>query len=159
MSIAVRGALFIILVACVAAIVLRRPSASTDANGWVKSGDGKLTMLVPGKSSPPIGSIEGDLQVLAQLRKAGADLTKPTEVNYYMYFPDSVTADHAADSTRTLTWEAEVRSGQGRTQWLCLATTTMVPDRVAILEATKRFVSITKSLGGDYDGWEAAVTK
>jgi hypothetical protein len=32
-----------------------------------------------------IGSLEGDRQVLVQLRRAGADLTKPTEVNFYPY--------------------------------------------------------------------------
>jgi hypothetical protein len=30
-----------------------------------------------------IGCLEGDRQVLAQLRKAGSDLSKPTEINYY----------------------------------------------------------------------------
>lgn len=32
-----------------------------------------------------IGSLEGDRQVLVQLRRAGADLTKFTEVNFYLY--------------------------------------------------------------------------
>jgi hypothetical protein len=34
----------------------------------------------------------------------------------------------------------------------------MIPEKTAIFSATKRFSELSKSLGGDYDGWEAAVT-
>jgi hypothetical protein len=142
MSIALKGALLVAIIACVAAIVLRRTRAVTVS-----------------KLAGPIGSEAGDLQVLQQLRAAGADLTKATEVDYYMYFADSATAARAADSVRAAGFEGEVRSGRGRTEWLCLATGTMVPDTTAIFAATKRFRELTKSLSGDYDGWEAAVTK
>ncbi|HEV7704483.1 MAG TPA: ribonuclease E inhibitor RraB [Gemmatimonadaceae bacterium] len=142
MSIAIKGALVVILIACVAAIVLRRNRAITVS-----------------KMAGPIGSEAGDLQVLQQMRGAGADLTKATEVNYYMYFADSTTAARAADSVRASGFEAEVRSGRGRTEWLCLATKTMVPDTFAIFASTKRFSELSKSLSGKYDGWEAEVTK
>ena len=142
MSIALKGALFVILVACVAAVVLRRNRAVTVS-----------------KLAGPIGSEAGDMQVLQQLREAGADLTKATEVNYYMYFPDSATAARAADSVRAFGFEAEVRDGRGRTEWLCLATKNMIPEKTAIFAGTKQFSELSKSLGGEYDGWEAAATK
>jgi hypothetical protein len=142
MSIALKGALVVILIACVAAFMLRR------------NRDVMVASL-----AGPIGSEAGDLQVLQQLRNAGADLTKATEVNYYMYFADSATAARAADSSRAFGFDAEVRDGRGRSQWLCLATKNMIPEKTAIFAATKRFSELSKSLGGDYDGWEAAVTK
>ncbi|MDQ2766019.1 MAG: ribonuclease E inhibitor RraB [Gemmatimonadota bacterium] len=142
MSTALKGALFVILIACVAAVVLRRTHFTNVSH-----------------QAGPIGSAAGGLQVLQQLREAGADLTKPTEVNYYLYFSDSGTAARAADSVRAFGFEAEVRSGRGRTQWLCLATNNMIPDTTAIFAATKKFSELTKRLGGDYDGWEAEGTK
>lgn len=135
-----RAALLIIVLACAAVIAWRHTQASGDSGEWVRSE-------------------HGDTQALAQLQKTGADLSKATEVNYYLYFPDSITAERAADSARAATWEAEVRSGRGRTEWLCLATSNVIPDQTTIRAATERFAALTKSLGGRYDGWEAAVTK
>jgi hypothetical protein len=100
MSIAFKGTLLVILIACVAALVLRRNRAV------------KVASL-----AGPIGSEAGDLQVLLKLHDAGADLTKATEVNYYMYFADSATAARAADSSRAFGFDAEVRDGRGRAQW------------------------------------------
>lgn len=141
MSIALKGTLVVILIAGVAAVVLRR--------------DRFVNVPITG----PMDSPTSDKQVLQQLENAGADLTKATEVNYYMYFPDSVTAARAADSARVFGFEAEVRSGRGSAQWLCLATKDMIPDTTAIFATTRKFSGLTKSLRGEYDGWEAALTK
>jgi hypothetical protein len=141
MSIALKSALLVLLVACVAAIMLRR--------------DRFVNVPIAGSMNAPAS----DKQVLQQLRKAGADLTKATEVNYYLYFPDSVTASHAADSARAFGFDAEVRDGRGRAEWLCLATKNMIPDTIAIFAATKELSDLTRSLHGEYDGWEAALTK
>lgn len=138
MSIAGRGALFIVLVACVAAIVLRRPSASTSNDDWVSSD-------------------KGEIPALDRLEKSGVDLSKPTEINYYLYFSDSVTAAKAADSARAAKWEAEVL--RGRSGWTCQATKTMVLERAAILDATMRVSAIATSLGGTYNRWEVAITR
>ena len=54
-------------------------------------------------SPPPIrvGSAEADAQTMRALRDAGADLTKPTELRFYLYFATREVADAAADSART----------------------------------------------------------
>jgi hypothetical protein len=106
-----------------------------------------------------IGSLEGDQQVLAQLRKAGADLSKPTEVNYYLYFQDRRAADSAAAHIGPGPLAASVRRAADDSAWLCLVTGTMVPSEEAIRAYTTRLVEVAKTYQGEYDGWEAALTK
>jgi hypothetical protein len=114
----------------------------------------------PAASAPlAIGSAAADSETLAALRAAGADLTKATEVNYYLYFPTQAQAERAADSARTPLFTTEVRPGADGKSWLCLATATMVPTEAAIRAATERLHALAISLGGEYDGWEAAVTR
>jgi hypothetical protein len=110
-------------------------------------------------ASPSIGSADADAQTLRALRNAGADLTKATEVNYYLYFPTREAADRAAEASRSSVFASEVRRGGDGTNWLCLATANMVPSDSAIRAASERFQGVAASLGGEYDGWEAALTK
>lgn len=107
----------------------------------------------------PIGSVEGDAQVLQALREAGADLTKETEVNFYLYFPTRDSAVRAAESHHTPGFTATVDQGADGKTWLCRISGTMVPSEAAIRSAGERLQALASSLGGEYDGWEAAVTK
>ena len=106
-----------------------------------------------------IGSLEGDQQVLTQLREAGADLSKATEVNYYLYFRDRQAADSAAAHVGAGPLAASVRRAADDSAWLCLVTGQMVPSQEAIRTYTKRLFELAKTYRGEYDGWEAAVTK
>lgn len=135
MSVLGKGLLLVILIACLAAIVLRRTGASAVVD------DG-------------LAADQLDLQLLAKARKAGADLSKPAEVSYYLYFPDSASAARAAGAIRTADWETEVLSGRGRTEWACLATRTMLLNSSLVEETSKRFASVTASLGGHNQRWE-----
>ena len=109
--------------------------------------------------SAPIGSAEADAQVLRALREAGADLTKETEVNFYLYFPIRDSAVRAAESDHTPGFTATVDQGADGKTWRCLISGTMVPSEAAIRTASVRLQALASSLGGEYDGWEAAVTK
>ena len=106
-----------------------------------------------------IGSLEGDRQVLAQMRKAGADLSKPTEVNFYLYFGARDAAESAAVHAPTASMKATVRPGASRWPWLCLVSGQMIPDEAAIRSEVARLMALAKQYGGEYDGWEAAITK
>ncbi|MEP6835722.1 MAG: ribonuclease E inhibitor RraB [Gemmatimonas sp.] len=107
----------------------------------------------------PIGSLEGDRQVLQQLLQAGADLSKPTEVNYYLYYQDRAAADSAAARGSSAPLVASVQRAADNSAWLCLVTGTMVPSESNIRAHTTRLVALAQATGGQYDGWEAAVTK
>jgi hypothetical protein len=90
MSIVVKGALFVIVAACIAAIMLRRTRGS--------SADPEITGSVT--------SEHGEIAALDALRKAGNDVTKPTEVTYYLDFPDADSAKRAADAVHW--WGSQV---------------------------------------------------
>lgn len=116
-----------------------------------------MTRLAAGMGS--IGSLEGDRQVLAELLKAGADLSKATEVNYYLYFQEQHAADSAAAHAGSGPLTATVRRAGDDSAWLCLVSGQMVPTEAAIHAHTLRLVDLAKAYGGEYDGWEAAVTR
>jgi hypothetical protein len=107
----------------------------------------------------PIGSLESDRQTLVALRDAGADLTKPTEVNFYLYFPTQAAAADAASQAQTPELPARVMPAADGKAWLCFVSGTMVPSESAIRAASARLQAVASALGGDYDGWEAAVSQ
>ena len=104
-----------------------------------------------------LGSLEADQRVLAALHDAGADLTKVTEVNFYLYFHDRAAADAAALDASTPPLTATVREGADSASWLCYVTGQMVPSEDAIHAASERLADVARRHGGEYDGWEAAV--
>ena len=106
-----------------------------------------------------VGSLEGDRQVLAQMREAGADLSKPTEINFYLYFNDRATAERAKTEAGDGSLTATVRPGANSDTWLCLVSGTMIPDEATIHAIVVRLLGVAQRHGGDYDGWEAAITK
>lgn len=106
----------------------------------------------------PVGSLDGDRRTLEALRDAGADLTRPTEVSFYLYLPTEQAARRAAEQGATPELRGTVRVGADGTAWLCLLTGEMVPTEASIRAASTRLELLASSLGGEYDGWEAAVT-
>lgn len=107
----------------------------------------------------PIGSLEADRQTLGALHEAGADLTKATEVNFYLYFPTEAAAADAAAQAQTPELPARVVPAADGKAWLCFVSGTMVPTEPAIHAASARLLAVATALGGDYDGWEAAVSQ
>jgi hypothetical protein len=107
----------------------------------------------------PIGSLEGDRQVLEQLRRAGANLSKPTEVNYYLYFKDREAADSAAAEAGNVELKATVQRAADNSAWLVLVSGNMIPTEAAIHANTTRLLALAHAHGGEYDGWEAALEK
>lgn len=111
------------------------------------------------QATAAIGSLEADQQTLRALRDAGANLTKPTEVNFYLYFHERAGADSAAAQAGTQELTASVQRAADNSAWLCLVTGTIVPSETAIRQASTRLQAVAAAHGGEYDGWEAAVTK
>jgi hypothetical protein len=123
---------------------------------WSRRG-GQINMIEAGKGT--IGSLEGDQQVLEQMRKAGADLTKPTDVIFYLYFKDRQAADSAAAHAGEGPLVATVQRAADDSAWLCLVRGEMVPTEAAIHAHAVRLLALAQAHGGEYDGWEAAVVK
>ncbi len=94
-----------------------------------------------------------DASVLVQLRKAGSNLSKQHAVEFFLYFPTQAIAEHAAEQIRDDGFQVQVRPGSTGKDWLCFATKEMLPDLLALQKIRTEFETLSKSLGGEYDGW------
>jgi hypothetical protein len=108
-------------------------------------------------SNQPVNAGDPDQQVLEQLRAAGSDLSKPHEMEFYLYFPSEQAAEQAGLKLETEGFDGEVRSAPDRNAWLCLVYRQMVPERAKLAALRKRFNMLTRELGGEYDGWETKI--
>src|SRR5690349_21827200 len=63
----------------------------------------------PNERSPQLGIKYKDLAVLGSLRDAGADLTQPRHVVFYLYYPDPADARIAGEVASGQGFEAVVR--------------------------------------------------
>ena len=69
-----------------------------------------------------------DARVLAQLRKAGSDLSKPHAIEFFLYVPTREAAERLASKLRTIKFETKVAASPQADHWLVSATKSMVPD-------------------------------
>ena len=98
-----------------------------------------------------------DSLVVEQLRTAGADLRKPTEVIVYLYFPSKAAASSAAASLQKMGF-SEVRVSTSLDDaWACIGSREMVPALATIRDLSARLERLAAEHAGEYDGWEAAV--
>jgi regulator of RNase E activity RraB len=100
-----------------------------------------------------------DQQVLDQLKKAGADLSKPHNIEFFLYFPTEDLANQAAKDVKGEGCDVKVQLGADKKNWLCFATKRMVPDHDELVRLRKRFNEIAHKRNGEYDGWGTEVEK
>jgi len=100
----------------------------------------------------------GDRQTLNAMTAHGADLSKPTEVNFYLYLPTRAAAEAAVEEVRRSGYVAEVRPPlPGYDTWLCFAIRDMLTSPEAIDLARVGFEALAQRFNGEFDGWEAAI--
>lgn len=103
-----------------------------------------------------------DQATLDQLRTAGSNLAKPTEIRHYLYVPSQDAANLAGKDltsqgyTVTVDRSAAPKPGQ---EWLVLAIRTVLPRMEYLRASRASFAALAAKYSGMYDGWEAAVTK
>jgi hypothetical protein len=110
---------------------------------------------------------EMDRAVLRNLEAAGADLRLPTHTIFYFYFPSEQVARSAGQELEREGFRIDVHPAPapwwkrllGRREWSCLADRVLVLEQQAVFDRSDRFRSLAARLGGQYDGFEAAVTK
>src|SRR5947207_863252 len=71
---------------------------------------------------------DSDEAVLIELRKAGSDVRKPHDVEFYLYFPSQATAEEAAVRLREKAFQAQVRRAAKGEDWLCLGSKQIIPE-------------------------------
>jgi hypothetical protein len=113
--------------------------------------------FTPGDPADP----DGDRATLRALEEGGGDLSKPTEFIHYLYFPDRERALEAARLIHEeLGYTARGRSPEDPSeQWLVLAEREQVPTLENVERMRQALTTAAERFGGEYDGWEAAVTE
>ena len=111
------------------------------------------------KESVALSASDGDALILAQLRSAGADLTRPRHVVHYMYVPDEYRARAAASAISAAGYETRVGEPlPGYETWSVIAETTAIVDATTVVPTRATLEGIAAEHDGEYDGWEAAAT-
>ena len=100
-----------------------------------------------------------DQLTLQHLGGAGANLAKPTDVVNYLYLPTEQLAQAAGAELRQAGYTVEVRPAATGSNWLAVARIDLVPSPENIEVLRERFEALAGKFGGEYDGWEAAVTQ
>ena len=103
---------------------------------------------------------EGDAKVIQALKDAGSDVSKPHPIDFFFYgFADRASAEKFAKELSLPNWKLDVHPAPLEPGWAVTASTEMVPDLYDISVVTGKFDALAPKFGGEYDGWEAAVTK
>jgi hypothetical protein len=101
-----------------------------------------------------------DAQVIESLRANGSDLTKPHPIRYYLYFTQEPSARAAASELERLWYKIDRLSpGPKKGQWGIIANKPTVPSMPVVSQITRDLNALAQRYQGEYDGWEAAVTK
>jgi len=99
-----------------------------------------------------------DLWVVSQLRQAGSNLSRPHDIEFFLYFPSEVGAQRIAAKLYAQGFDVKVTpSASGKPEWVALARRSMVPDVEELVRAM--FLGLVSSEHGNYDGWGAPVVK
>jgi hypothetical protein len=101
-----------------------------------------------------------DLLVLGQMLQGGADLTQPRHALYFLYFDTREAAATAAARATAAGYEAEAREpiSERPDEWCVVAERhDVVLDPPSVNAADDLFQGLADELGGQFDGWEAAL--
>ena len=93
------------------------------------------------------------------MEKAGSNLSKPHDIEFFLYFPTEELANQAAEEVKKEGCSVKVELGADESAWLCFATKRMIPKHAELMRLRKRFNDIAFKYQGEYDGWGTGVVK
>jgi len=99
-----------------------------------------------------------DKNTLAQLQEAGSDLSKPHEIDYWLYFPTQQFAQAAAAELKGKGFLVKSVAQSGK-EWRALAHKSMVLSSGNVATTTSLLETLAASHSGDFDGWETKVVQ
>jgi len=100
-------------------------------------------------------SMSPDAKTLKALVEAGSDLTKPHDIDHWIYFRDESGARAAAKELVAAGFTVESISKEpDDSEWRLLAKKTMVPVLKDVESQSTFLEELARRNRGDYDGWE-----
>jgi len=100
-----------------------------------------------------------DGEVIAQLREAGSDLSKPHPVEFFLYFPTEEAAGRAQSRLADRGFTVEVEQAEQGPDWVALARRLMVPTEAELVQIREELNALAEREGGQYDGWGTPVVQ
>lgn len=111
--------------------------------------------------SPKSGLKYKDIELLGQMMKNGADLSRPRHVVYYLYLPSREAAETAAAEPRREGFACNVReplpAHPGQWALICERSDAVL-SLDYVRDVDNLFQGIADRLNGEFDGWEASVS-
>jgi Regulator of ribonuclease activity B len=98
---------------------------------------------------------QGDLLLLAALRRDGVDLSAPVDVACFLELPELDGARAAARELRVAGWRVGVHVGDDGLAWLVRAERELVPSWHNVAAMGDTMHRVARRHGGAYDGWGA----
>ncbi len=101
-----------------------------------------------------------DARVIENLVSAGSDISKPHNIDFFMFMPSKAKAKSASAEMEQLGYTiVSVDRDSGQSQWQIHATRVMAPQLDAMTATTRTLESVAAKHGGDYDGWGTGVVE
>jgi hypothetical protein len=111
--------------------------------------------LRQGKAAP--GPVDPLRRALDDLRRAGADPSKPHETRHFIYVPGVRPAQQLARALQKAGRRVEVETSTRKGQWLVIVIESLpiTPETIGAVRA--ELEAAATSVGGTYDRWQVAV--
>jgi hypothetical protein len=107
---------------------------------------------------PPVDTSDPDAVVLEQLLRAGSDLSKLHEPEFFLYFPLESSAREVAQRLEAEGYTVSVRPGAHNSKsWVCLASKSLILRHVTLVDIRSRLEALAAEFEGEYDGWGTPV--
>jgi len=103
-------------------------------------------------------SMSPDAKTLKALVEAGSDLSKPHEINHWLYFPSESNARAAAKDLSAAEFSiVAVGQAEDLTHWRVRILKTIVPTLEDLEQQSAFLETLAQRHDGEYDGWETQV--
>lgn len=119
-----------------------------------------LLLLLCGVCAAQSVAEQQDARVIEGLVAAGSDISKPHDIDFFMFLPSEDEARTAATEIERLGYSiASIGRLPGQAQWQVHATRRMAPRLEAMTATTRTLEAVASRHGGDYDGWGTGVVE
>ena len=94
-----------------------------------------------------------DRDVYAEFEGHNPDLSRPHEVNWFLYFPTEDAARTVAAMLSSEKFEIDVHKLDENSDWTVEATRSLAVSYILVMRITNRVQQICEAHGGSFDGW------